>query len=141
MGNESNSITVKIKIDKPIASVWQFWTNPADIANWNIPFENWHCPKVENDLKVGGKFCYRMESKDGNEGFDHDGIYDKVVENQLIEYTVSDGRKSIIEFISDGENTQITETFEPEKDNPIELQKEFCSSVLQKFKIYTESKN
>lgn len=140
MNDLSNSITVEIKIDKPVAYVWQLWTTPADIEQWNIPFDDWHSPKVENDLKVGGKFFYRMEAKDGGEGFDHYGSYDKIIKHQLIEYTVSDGRKSVIKFISDGDTTLVVETFEPEKETPVEIQKYFCFSVLKNFKKHAETK-
>lgn len=141
MDNQSNSITVEIKISKPVEYVWQLWTTAADIANWNIPFDDWHSPKTDNDLKVGGKFLYRMEAKNGKEGFDHSGYYDKIIKNELIEYTVSDGRKSIIQFIAAGDNTLIVETFEPEKATPVDIQKDFCYSVLKKFKEYSETKS
>lgn len=135
---DNKSITVEIKVNKPVDYVWSLWTTPADIVNWNIPFDDWHSPKVENDLKVGGNFFYRMEAKDGSEGFDHCGHYDKVLKHQLIEYTVSDGRKSIIKFISDEDATLVVETFEPEKVTPVEIQRDFCYSVLRKFKEYSE---
>jgi len=140
MNDISNSITVEIKIDKPVEYVWQLWTTPAHIAQWNIPFDDWHCPNVESELKAGGKFFYRMEARDGDEGFDHYGCYDKIIKHELIEYMVSDGRKSVIGFISDGDTTQVVETFEPEKETPVDLQRNFCSSVLKRFKKYAETK-
>jgi uncharacterized protein YndB with AHSA1/START domain len=141
MDNKSLAITVEITIDKPVEYVWNVWTTPTDIMQWNIPFDDWHSPRVENDLNPGGSFLFRMEAKDGSTGFDHSGKYDKVINNQLIEYTVSDGRKSIIEFVSNGDTTTIVETFDPEKTNPIEMQKGFCQSVLNSFKKYAETKN
>jgi uncharacterized protein YndB with AHSA1/START domain len=141
MDTQSSAITVEVTVNKPVENVWQVWVRPADIMQWNIPFDDWHSPRVENDLKPGGSFLFRMEAKNGSEGFDHSGIYDKVISNQLIEYTDADGRKSIIKFIPHGDTTTIVETFEPEKTNPIEMQKDFCQSVLNNFKRYTESKN
>ncbi len=141
MATQSLSLTVEITVNKAIENVWQFWTTPADIAQWNNPFDNWHSPRVENDLKPGGSFLYRMEAKDGSEGFDHSGKYDKVIKNQLIAYTVSDGRKSIIKFVSNDDTTTIIETFELEKGNSIEMQKNFCQSVLNNFKKYAETVN
>jgi uncharacterized protein YndB with AHSA1/START domain len=141
MANKLLALTVEITIDKPVEYVWQVWTTPADIMQWNIPFDDWHSPRVESDLRQGGNFLYRMEAKNGSVGFDHSGKYDKVIINQLIEYTVSDGRKSIIEFVSKGDKTIIVETFEPERENPIEMQKDFCQSVLNSFKKYAETKN
>jgi len=141
MNIKSITITAEVTVCKPVESVWQVWSSPDDIMQWNIPFDNWHTPRVENDLKPGGKFLFRMETKDGSEGFDHSGKYDKVIINQLIEYTGDDGRKSVIEFISNGDTTTVAETFEPEKTISIEMQKEFCQSVLNNFKKYIETKN
>ncbi len=96
--------------------------------------------RVDNDLKSGGRFIFRMEAKDGSEGFDHSGIYDTVIHHQLIAYTGDDGRKSKIKFISFGDTTMVSETFEPEISNPIDMQRDFCQVVLHKFKDFTESK-
>lgn len=79
-----------------------------------------------------------MEVKDGSVGFDHSGKYDKVIKNELIEYTVSDGRKSIIRFVSNGDYTNVIEIFEPEKETPIEEQRKFVQCVLDNFKNYAE---
>jgi uncharacterized protein YndB with AHSA1/START domain len=140
MDTQSLAITVEITVNKPVENVWQVWTTPADIMQWNIPFDDWHSPRVENDLKRGGNFLFRMEAKDSSAGFDHCGKYDKVINNELIEYTVSDGRKSIIKFVSNGDTTTIVETFEPERKNPTEMQKDFCQSVLNSFKKYAETR-
>lgn len=133
-------LKVEITINKPVDLVWECWTNPADIMLWNVPFANWHSPKVENDVRLGGLFSFRMEAIDGSEGFDHAGKYDTVIKNQLIEYTLSDNRKSRIEFVANGNTTSLTETFEPEKETPIDLQRDFCESVLLNFKQHVESK-
>ena len=103
----------------------------------NIP-PAWHTPKAEVDLRKGGSFFLRMEKKDGSEGFDHAGHYNAVVVNELIEYTVNDGRKSIIRFASNDNTTRVTETFEPETNTPLEVQKEFVQAVLDNFKRYAE---
>jgi uncharacterized protein YndB with AHSA1/START domain len=134
----TTSITLEITIDKPPAAVWQTWVTPAKIMQWNIPFADWHCPRVENDVREGGSFLFRMETKDNSAGFDHAGKYDKVTVNELIEYTGNDGRRSIIEFISQGNATLLRETFEPEKENSIEMQKDFCQAVLNNFKRHAE---
>ena len=140
MKNQSNLITVEINIDKPVQYVWQLWTSPAHIQHWNIPFDDWHSPKIENDFKEGGKFLYRMEAKDGSAGFDHTGNYDKIIPGQLVEYTLSDGRKSVIKFISEAEATLLVESFDPEKETSADVQREFCYSVLKKFKNYVEAR-
>ena len=119
------AITVETTINVTIETAWKLWTSTADIAVWNSPSEDWHSPKAENDLRTGGSFFYRMETKDGSEGFDHSGTYNKVIEHQLIEYTVSDGRKSVIKFVPEGNTTIVIETFEPEKKTPLIYKKIF----------------
>ena len=133
-------ITVDIKINAPVDECWKIWTTAADIAQWNRPDNNWHSPKVEIDLKESGAFFFRMETKDGRFGFDHSGKYDRIITNQLIEYTGTDGRKSIVVFSSEGDETIITETFEPDAETPLDLQKDFCNGVLNIFRSYTENK-
>ena len=131
-------ITVETTIKSTIENVWKLWTTPEDIRQWNNPSEEWHTLKVENDLNDGGKFLFRMESKDGADGFDFSGTYDKVILNKLIEYTLDDGRKTINEFIQNKNSVTITETFEPEAKTPPDVQKEFCQGVLENFKKYVE---
>jgi len=141
MEDLTNKITVEVTVNEIIEKIWKLWTTPADISQWNNSSDDWHSTRVENDLKDGGHFLFRMETKDGKVGFDHCGKYDKILVNQLIEYTVSDGRKSIISFKPVGNNTTIIETFEPEKETTIELQRDFCHSILKNFKKYAENKN
>ena len=62
MAAENNTkITVEITVSKPIEKIWEFWTLPTHIMQWNFASPEWHCPIVENNLQPGGKFVYRME--------------------------------------------------------------------------------
>jgi uncharacterized protein YndB with AHSA1/START domain len=139
MDNQVKEITVEAMVHASVEKVWKLWTTPADIMQWNNPFDNWHSPKVKIDLRDGGNFLFRMEAKDGSVGFDHTGKYDTVKKNELIEYTVSDGRKSIIQFIKEGDSTSIIEIFQPEKETPVEIQRDFVQSILNSFKKYAEN--
>ena len=53
-------------------------------------------------------------------------------------YTMDDGRKSTIDFIDQGNNTLIEQTFDAENENPIELQKNGWQAILNNFKKYVE---
>jgi uncharacterized protein YndB with AHSA1/START domain len=86
-------ITVENTINAPVEKVWEYWTKPEHIIKWNDASDDWHTPRAENDLRVGGSFVYRMEAKDGSFGFDFGGIYDAVTPGKYIEYTIDDGRK------------------------------------------------
>src|SRR6478609_6644654 len=99
----TNRITVQTTVSANIERVWNYWTLPEHIVNWNFADENWLCPTAENDLKVGGKFNYRMESLDGDEGFDFEGIYDEVVLHEKISYSLADRRQVDITFESIGD--------------------------------------
>ena len=131
-------ITVKTQVNGPVEKVWELWTNPVHITHWNHASDDWFTPWAENDLQVGGKFRSRMEAKDGSFGFDFEGVYDVVEENLRIEYTLGDNRKVKIEFKEEGSSTLVTESFEAESINPLELQKNGWQAIVDNFKKYAE---
>jgi uncharacterized protein YndB with AHSA1/START domain len=136
---EKTTITVETIVNAPIEKVWNFWTAPKHIVNWNNASDDWHTPTAENDLREGGKFTSRMEAKDGSFGFDFGGVYDKVKTNELIAYTIGDGRKVEILFSQIGDTTKITELFEAEATHSIEMQQGGWQAILNNFKKYTET--
>jgi len=77
-------ITVEAIIKAPVAKVWQTYTTPDDITQWNAASDDWHTTKATVDLRVGGEFSSRMEAKDGSFGFDFAGTYTKVVLNESV---------------------------------------------------------
>lgn len=134
----SEKITVKVSLNLPIEKVWDAWTKPEHITQWNAASEDWHCPRAENDVRTGGKFSSRMEAKDGSMGFDFAGTYDEVKEHELIAYTIGD-RKVRVVFVPLGFATLVREEFDPENENSLELQKNGWQSILDNFKKYAES--
>ena len=131
-------ITVKATVNAPLEKVWKLWTDPTHITKWNNASEDWHTPKAENDLRTGGKFLSRMEAKDGSMGFDFIGVYSLVDPFKRIAYTMEDGRKADITFLENGGITAISESFEAENMNSIELQEAGWQSILNNFKKYAE---
>jgi uncharacterized protein YndB with AHSA1/START domain len=136
---EATKIMVEVSVDAPVEKAWSFWTNPEDIKKWNAASPDWHTTKAENDLMVGGKFSSRMEAKDGSFGFDFWGIYDAIMPNEYIEYTMGDGRKCQITFTNKGDSTHISQTFEAENENPVELQKGGWQAIMDNYKGYVET--
>jgi len=134
-------ITVQNTINASIDKVWDLWTLPVHIQNWNNAIEDWYTSYAENDLKVGGKFKYRMSKKDGSSGFDFEGIYTKVESLSLIEYKLVDTRIGKISFEKNESKVKITETFQPTIEDSISMQEEWCQTVIDNFKKYVESKN
>ena len=133
------TITVENTVKAPVEKVWSFWTKPEHITKWNNASDDWHTPHAENDLRTGGKFLARMEAKDGSFGFDFGGVYDEVKTNELISYTIGDGRKVAIEFTDNGNETKVVETFEAEDINSIDLQRTGWQAILDNFKKYVEN--
>ncbi len=152
------SITVENTINAPVEKVWEYWTKPDHITQWNNASDDWHTPRAENDFRPGGRFVCRMEAKDGSAGFDFGGVNDIITPHEYIEYTIDDarpnaspkdsfrrgssgrGRKVKIYFKADGNKTKVTETFEAEDTNSIELQQGGWQAILDNFKKYTEGK-
>lgn len=136
---EKTTITVSAMVNIPVEKVWKLWTRPEHITQWNSASDDWHTPQARNDLRPKGKFKYRMEAKDGTFGFDFQGTFGNIITNELIEYTISDGRKVQIKFEGKGYSTTITETFEAEEINSLELQQDGWQAILNNFKRYAES--
>lgn len=133
-------ITVEADVEQPVDKVWECWTMPEHITQWNYALEEWHSPHATNDLRAGGKFSSRMEAKDGSVGFDFAGEYDIVDEFEYIEYTLGDSRKVKVHFTPDGNHTKVVESFEAEDTNSIELQRTGWQAILDNFKKYAESR-
>ena len=132
------AITVSAIVNAPVEKVWTYWNEPQHITKWNQASDDWHTPHSENDLSVGGKFKATMAAKDGSFSFDFWGIYTTVEKHKLIEYTFGDERKVSITFSGNGNETKVTETFESESENPIEMQRGGWQAILNSFKKYTE---
>lgn len=134
-------ISIETFVHSNIAKVWSAWTTPADINQWNAANDDWHNPRCENDLSVGGKFCYRMEAKNGEMGFDFEGTYTQVVTEKLIEYVLGDNRIVSITFTAIDGGVRVVETFDAEDANSAEMQRQGWQSILNRFALYVESKN
>jgi uncharacterized protein YndB with AHSA1/START domain len=143
----NNSITIKTTILSYLTIVWDCYTMPEHIINWNFASQEWCCPTAINDLKVNGLFNYRMEAKDGLVGFDFCGYYTEVVDKHLIRYTMGKPIGEVLELARKVEvkfqdlcnnTTQVTVIFEIENENSLELQQSGWQSIIDNFKQYTE---
>jgi uncharacterized protein YndB with AHSA1/START domain len=138
MSTEKTVLTVTANVNAPVNKVWEYWNKPEHITQWAFASPEWHTPTANNDLRVGGSFSSRMEAKDGSMGFDFGGVYDVVEEKKYIEYTLGDQRKVNITFTADGDTTNISESFEAEGQNPVEMQQMGWQAILDNFKNYAE---
>lgn len=131
-------ITIDTLVKAPIDRVWQAWTSPADIVQWNAASDDWHTTRAEVDLQVGGAFCSRMEAKDGSMGFDFEGTYTTIIPHELLECTFGD-RQLLVEFIEESEGVRVRETFEAESTHSVEQQREGWQAILDRFARHVEA--
>lgn len=141
----NSPIIVETVVEAPIEKVWEYWNSPEHITQWAFASDDWECPSAENDLKVGGKFKSRMQSKENHEeGFDFTGTYTAVEEYTLIEYDMTPERDEKprhvkVEFVELDDGVKITQTFDPESENPEEMQRAGWQAILDNFKKHVET--
>jgi uncharacterized protein YndB with AHSA1/START domain len=135
----AQKITIETIVHASMDKVWDSWTNPTHITKWAFASDDWEAPHAENDVREGGKFLTRMAAKDGSAAFDFTGTYTKVIPNELIEYTIADGRTVSAHFEQVGDSVKIVQEFEMENENSEELQRSGWQAILDNYKKYTES--
>lgn len=141
-----NKIQVEITVNGNLEKIWKFWNEPELIKSWAFASDDWECLYAENDLVVGGKFITRMSAKDKSFSFDFSGTYIEITEHEKITYVMSndindmEARRYEVVFknIGDGK-IKITETFDPEKQNSEDIQKNGWQSILNNFKKLVET--
>jgi uncharacterized protein YndB with AHSA1/START domain len=132
-------ITVSTTINASIEKVWECFNNPEHVVNWNFASPDWHCPKSTNDLRVGEGFNHTMAARDGSFSFDFEGKYLEIKPLELIHYDLADGRNIYVHFEKIGDSTKVTEIFDAETENSIELQQGGWQAILDNFKGYVEN--
>ena len=131
-------IITQTTVNKPIDICWKTWSEPAHIMNWAFASPDWHAPAATNDLRTGGTFSTTMAAKDGSFSFEFGGTYTEVMEYKVIKYTMGDGRKAEISFEADGNATNIIQKFDPETENPEDMQRAGWQAILDNYTKYTE---
>ncbi|OAN15418.1 MULTISPECIES: SRPBCC domain-containing protein [Exiguobacterium] len=136
--NHAQEIQIQTVIQRPVAEVWTYWTEPEHIKAWNAASDDWHTTEATNDVQAGGRFSSHMAAKDGSVGFDFSGVYLEVILYEKLAYTIDDGRHVTILFTANGDETEVVETFEAESTNPPEMQQAGWQAILDRFKAYAE---
>lgn len=131
-------ITISTTVAAPIGRVWEAYTTPADITQWNFASDDWCCPRAEADLKVGGVYKARMEARDGSFGFDFEAVYEEVEPYKASAFATSDGRKARTIFEPAENGTKVTTIFDAETQNSIEMQRDGWQAILNNFRSYVE---
>jgi uncharacterized protein YndB with AHSA1/START domain len=132
------NITVATDIAAPVETVWNAYTSPGAITQWNAASPDWHTTSARVDLRVGGTFSSRMEAKDGSMGFDFAGTYTNIVPRELIEYSFG-GRTARVEFSQLPRGTRVRVTFDTEESHSVEQQRTGWQAILDSFRRYVEA--
>jgi uncharacterized protein YndB with AHSA1/START domain len=135
---QNQSVTIQTTVNAPVKKAWETFTDPSHITKWAFASDDWHAPYADNDLREGGTFKTTMAAKDGSFSFDFGGVYTKVRPHEAIEYTMGDDRKVKVSFKDNGDSTTVTETFDTESTNPVEMQRDGWQAILDNYKKYTE---
>jgi uncharacterized protein YndB with AHSA1/START domain len=133
------TITVEALVQAPVEKVWEAYTTPEIIEQWNAASDDWHTTKSKVDLREGGAFSSRMEAKDGSVGFDFAGTYTKIVPHKSIEYSFGD-RAVMVEFMPIDNATTVRITFDAETEQPEDQQRAGWQAILNNFGRYVASK-
>lgn len=134
----TTKITIQASISSERHKVWEYYTNPVHITQWNFATDTWHCPTATNDMRVGGKYVARMEAKDGSFGFEFEATYNEITVGEKFSYIMPDNRLVEVIFKERGNGTELTIIFDAENENPVDLQRQGWQSILDNFKKYTE---
>lgn len=135
----ATQITVQAVIAAEPRKVWEYYTRPEHITQWNFASDDWHCPRASNEMKVGGRYNARMEARDQSFGFDFEAVYEAVEPGKSFIYKMADGRRASVELAPQDRQTRITVRFDAETENSQEMQKAGWQAILDNFKRYTES--
>lgn len=134
------NVTVATDIAAPVDAVWDAYTSPEDIKQWNAASADWHTTSARVDLRVGGSFSSRMEARDGSMGFDFAGTYTNIVPHELIEYAFG-GRSARVEFSKLAQGTRVRVTFDTEETHSVEQQRSGWQAILDNFARYVERRS
>ncbi|MDB5196950.1 MAG: activator of ATPase [Flaviaesturariibacter sp.] len=135
---DTTKITVDTVVNADAQKVWNYYTQPEHITQWNFAVADWHCPRAENNMRVGGTYKARMEAKDGSFGFDFEAVYSEIKEGKEFTYSFG-GRTATVHFDALGDQTRVTVSFDPEEQNPVEMQRGGWQAILNNFKAYVET--
>ena len=131
-------ITVETSVKAPLAKVWHAYTTPDDIKQWNAASDDWHTTQASVDLREGGAFISRMEAKDGSFGFNFAGTYTKIVRHECIEYVFGD-RTATVQFVANANDVLVRVSFDPETQNPLDMQRDGWQAILNNFAKFVEA--
>jgi uncharacterized protein YndB with AHSA1/START domain len=105
-------MTLTRDFDAPRDLVWKVYTQPEHIVHW-MAANDWTTPSADVDARRGGRFKVEMRALNEQEGFLFEGVYDEVVEPELLVLAIGDGRIMRTTFEDlDGKRTRLVLSWE-----------------------------
>lgn len=139
MTDTADLLTVQARLNCDLARAWSAYTDPQAIVQWNFAAPEWHCPRAENDLRVGGRTRSRMEARDGSMGFDFEGTYTEVVPMVRLAFALGEHRQVLVSFRESDGAVDVTVRFTPDAAYPAEHQLGGWQAILNNYKAFAES--
>lgn len=133
----SSKIAVDADVPASLEAAWQAYTVPDAIAQWNFASPDWCCPLAQVDLRAR---WWRPQRPDGSArwlmGFDLEGVYEQVNAPNALTLRLSDGRAARTTFEIEAGGTRVRTVFDPETENPAEMQRDGWQAILDSYARY-----
>ena len=135
----SHMITFEGEVLADRERVYDAFLAPEGLRQWHRASDDWSTPHAETDPRVGGRFNIGYGDPTGEHTFDFTGSYTELDRPNRIAYTIDDGRKVEVNFTDAGDNrTHVQWSFEPESENPEDMQRQGWANQLTSLKRYLE---
>ncbi len=129
----SQKIVVTAQTTSSPETSWAKYVSPESIVEWNFASEDWTCPEAKSDLRVGGRFSYRMAAKDGSMAFDYEGEWAAVEPHTRLVQKLGDERLVEIGFEPNDAGTKVTVSFDSDGQAPAEMQRQGWQAILDRY--------
>lgn len=86
--SKTNVLSIKRTFNAPLGKIWKAWSDPETFKKWWGP-QNYTCPEVTIDFKVGGKIHACMKDKKSGKETWSIGTYKEIVPDRKIVVTDS----------------------------------------------------
>jgi uncharacterized protein YndB with AHSA1/START domain len=132
-----NAITISVFIPSVTKEkVWEALLTPSWIQKWNHASDDWETTTVSVDLRVGGRYKAHMQAKDLSFGFDFETTFTEIKPFESYTYVMDEVNREVkVELIEEKGGILVKETFDPEDENSLELQRQGWQAILDNLKI------
>jgi uncharacterized protein YndB with AHSA1/START domain len=59
------TLTITRHFHAPVQKVFKAWTTPQGLMKWFAPSDHHSTPSADVDLRIGGRYCIRIQAPDG----------------------------------------------------------------------------